>query len=47
VNKSFTEGAWDDYVYWEKQDRRVLKRLNMLLKDIERNGYTVWGTRKH
>lgn len=32
------ENAWDDYLYWQGQDRRVLKRINLLLKDIERNG---------
>ncbi len=30
--------AWDDYVWWQTQDRRVLKRINLLIKDIERNG---------
>ncbi|WP_295125184.1 Txe/YoeB family addiction module toxin [uncultured Leifsonia sp.] len=32
------ENAWEDYLYWQSQDRRVLKRINLLLKDIERNG---------
>ena len=32
------ENAWDDYVYWQGQDKRVPKRINLLLKDIERNG---------
>ena len=32
------ENAWDDYVYWQGQDKRVLKRINLLLKDIERSG---------
>jgi toxin YoeB len=32
------QDAWDDYVYWQTQDRKVLKRINGLLKDIERNG---------
>lgn len=32
------ENAWDDYLWWQMQDRRVLKRINQLLKDIERNG---------
>jgi toxin YoeB len=30
--------AWDDYVWWQSEDRKVLKRINVLLKDIERNG---------
>ena len=32
------KNAWEDYVYWQGQDRRILKRINLLLKDIERNG---------
>ncbi|MGW0890543.1 Txe/YoeB family addiction module toxin [Saccharopolyspora sp. NPDC002578] len=32
------ENAWDDYVWWRTQDRKVLKRINTLLKDVERNG---------
>lgn len=32
------EIAWDDYVWWQQQDRKVVKRINALLKDIARNG---------
>ncbi|TFV61300.1 Txe/YoeB family addiction module toxin [Geodermatophilus sp. DF01-2] len=32
------ESAWDDYVWWQTQDRRVLRRINALVKDIEGNG---------
>lgn len=32
------EAAWEDYVWWQAQDRRVLRRTNALIKDIERNG---------
>ena len=32
------EDAWDDYLYWQTQDRKVLKRINSLLTDIQRNG---------
>lgn len=32
------EHAWDDYVWWQVQDRSVLKRINTLLHDIVRNG---------
>ena len=41
--KSWHESAWADYLYWQKQDKRTLKRLNMLIKDIERNGYNCIG----
>lgn len=30
--------AWEDYLWWQKQDRKVLKRINTLIKDIQRNG---------
>jgi toxin YoeB len=32
------ENAWEDYLYWQGQDKRILKRINLLVKDIERNG---------
>ena len=30
--------AWADYRFWQTQDKKTLKRINMLIKDIERNG---------
>ena len=35
---SFSDIAWEDYCYWINQDKKTLKRINLLLKDIERNG---------
>lgn len=35
--------AWDDYLYWQTQDRKTLKRINQLLQDIDRNGYSGIG----
>ena len=29
--------AWNDYLYWQNQDRKTLKRINALIKDIQRN----------
>ena len=43
MNKLFTENGWKDYVYWETEDRKTLKRINTLLEDIARNGYTGLG----
>ena len=37
------ESAWEDYPYWQGQDRRVLKRINLLLADIQRNGNSGIG----
>lgn len=38
MNKIFTNTAWEEYQYWLKQNRHILKRINDLIKDIERNG---------
>ncbi|MGH3303770.1 MAG: Txe/YoeB family addiction module toxin [Streptosporangiaceae bacterium] len=32
------EAAWSDYLWWELQDRKVMKRINTLIEDIKRNG---------
>lgn len=36
--KIWSDDAWDDYLFWQAQDRKMLKRINQLIKDIERNG---------
>ena len=38
MNSVFTERAWSDYLSWQSEDRKTLKRINMLLADIQRNG---------
>jgi toxin YoeB len=40
---TFSETAWKDYLYWQAQDRKILKRINRILQDIERNGYDGIG----
>lgn len=35
---TFDSGGWNDYLYWQMQDRRTLKKINRLLDDIKRNG---------
>lgn len=42
-NISFSEEGWEDYIYWQTQDKRTLKRINQLLRDILRNGYDGIG----
>lgn len=37
-NISFSEDGWNDYLYWQTQDKKVLKKINQLLQDIFRNG---------
>lgn len=40
---SFSEKAWQEYLYWQQQDKKTLKRINQLLQDIDRNGYDGIG----
>ena len=35
---NFSENSWEEYLYWQVTDKKVLKRINTLLKDISRNG---------
>lgn len=35
--------AWNDYVWWQGEDKKIVKRINKLIKDIERNAYTGIG----
>jgi len=39
----FSLEAWEEYCHWQEQDKKTLKRINELLKDIVRNGYTGIG----
>ncbi|MBR3569729.1 MAG: Txe/YoeB family addiction module toxin [Oscillibacter sp.] len=36
--KIWSDDAWADYLYWQSQDKKTLKRINLLIWDIERNG---------
>lgn len=45
--KAWTDEAWQDFEYWMKQDKKTLKRILQLLKDIERNRYTGIGKPEH
>lgn len=40
---TFTENAWEDYVYWQKVDKKVLKKINELIKDIKRSPFQGIG----
>ena len=42
-NLSFSENAWEDYLYWQMQDKKTLRKINQLLQDIQRNGYDGIG----
>jgi len=43
VNKKFTDEAWSDYQYWIDNDKKQLKRINQLIKDIDRTPYAGIG----
>ncbi len=39
----FTAAAWDDYLFWQRQDRRTLRRINALIQDTMRNPFRGVG----
>ena len=43
MNKIWHDRAWEEYLYWQTQDRKTLKRINNLLKDIERDPFAGTG----
>lgn len=40
---SWTDDAWDDYLFWQAENRKILKRINLLIKDIKRNPFDGLG----
>ena len=40
---TFSSNAWDDYLYWQKTDKAIRKRINSLIKDIQRIHYEGIG----
>lgn len=40
---TFSDDGWEDYLYWQTQDRKILKRINQLIEDISRNENTGMG----
>ena len=43
MRKEWSDEAWEDYLYWQSQDKKTLKKINDLIKDIDRNGYNCTG----
>lgn len=39
----FAEVAWDDYLYWQQQDRRMVERINKLIKEAQREPFAGIG----
>lgn len=42
-NILFTDTAWKDYCYWQSQDKKTLRKINLLLADIKRNKFSGLG----
>jgi toxin YoeB len=40
---NFRERAWQDYLYWQETNKKILKRINTLVKDIQRDPFTGIG----
>ena len=38
MRKVWSDDAWEDYLYWQKQDKKTLKKISDLIKDTDRNG---------
>ena len=43
MHKAWTDDAWADYVHWQTEDKKTLKRINLLLKDIDRSPFSGIG----
>lgn len=40
---SWTDDAWGDYIYWQTQDKKILRRINALIKDCQRSPFEGIG----
>ncbi|PHQ65679.1 MAG: Txe/YoeB family addiction module toxin [Sulfurimonas sp.] len=43
MNLVWADNAWDDYLYWQKNNKQVLKKINTLIKEIKRNPFEGIG----
>ncbi|MDO9046417.1 MAG: Txe/YoeB family addiction module toxin [Methylobacter sp.] len=43
MNILFTDDAWEDYLYWQQTDKQTLRKINPLLKEIQRTPFTGLG----
>ena len=43
MRKVWSDEAWEEYLYWQTQDKKIIKKINNLIKDIDRNGYHCIG----
>jgi len=40
---TFSQNAWEDYISWQSEDKKILKKINVLIKEIQRNPYEGIG----
>ena len=43
MQKAWTDDAWKDYLYWQSQDKKTIKRINEIIKDIDRQPFAGIG----
>ena len=43
MNVTFTEDSWQEYLYWQQTDKKILKKINALIKDIKREPFDGLG----
>lgn len=43
LNVTFLPEAWEDYLYWQSQDKKTLKRINLIIKEVTRDCFTGIG----
>ena len=43
MKKIWCDNSWDDYLWWQENDKKTFKQINKLIKDIDRNKYTGLG----
>ena len=43
MNIIFSENAWSDYIHWQQTDKKILKRINLLIRDIQRHPFDGIG----
>jgi toxin YoeB len=43
VRLVFSDEAWDDYLYWQKQDRKMVERINKLIQEVKRDPFSGVG----
>ena len=43
MKKVWSDIAWEDYLYWQKEDKKIVKKINKIIQDIERNPFNGIG----